>query len=304
MRSFKAHDECIFEPRPFSQILHKRLVMTNTASNAVSTDKILAAFSYARVTEKLSHVLHNGQNKVSKKTLAYIDNHPSRQGNMDLKKGAQERPENVVSLNRRSELSRYVLSTCETTDSGEAVGMESLKEQARQFLTDHKGRRDQKEWINYVKEQAVQKMVNKIFTLVQRYAAEFNEVAQGTELFVSCSHLGQITEVIKYNRFREAEEVSTYFRARISTTRFSLILRGDLEGIQIFVVPSNQSIAGSLSENQYAANTEMKVDIDEEGMSWQIKGRYAHLQSNEKLAMALLRQLIHDTQRDMKHREN
>ena len=48
-------------------------------------------------------------------------------------------------------------------------------------------------------------LVDKIYGLLQRYMFEFNQVANGTELHVSGSISGDVTEVTRYNRFREAE---------------------------------------------------------------------------------------------------
>src|SRR5262249_35384923 len=98
-----------------------------------------------------------------------------------------------------------------------------------------------------------------------------------------------------YNKFREAEETKTYFRARFSTRLYSLVLRGREQSVDVFLLPVNRTMALSKGESEYKPLATIQVKITEEGMMWRMADGNPSLDSLESLCMWLFSQLIERT---------
>ena len=141
----------------------------------------------------------------------------------------------------------------------------------------------------------MEQLIDKIYGLLQRYIFEFNQVAAGTELYVSGTISGDVTEVTKYNKMREAQETQTYFRARVSTHTHSLVMRGKDEFIEFYLIPVNKVMALSKSEGDYKPLARIQVKISELGMMWRMKGGQPPVESLDELSMWLFSTLIQVT---------
>ena len=230
----------------------------------------------------------------------YLDNHPARQGAVKSTGLAAvsggDHPSNVKSgVNWQIALSEQIIVNSQTEmDMAGSDWMSKLKAESAQFLQEKTAPAPltQRETI-YKK--GIEILIDKIFGLLQHFMYEFNKVAAGTDLHVSGTISGDVTEVTRYNKFREAEETQTYFRARFSTRLYSLVLRGKDESIDIFLLPVNRTMALSKSENEYRPLSTIQVKITEEGMMWRLAEGYPSVDSLEGLCMWLFRELIQKT---------
>jgi len=173
--------------------------------------------------------------------------------------------------------------------------MARLKAESVQFLDEQRGGSNQLLSKDSIYKKGIEILVDKVFNLLQRYMYEFNKVASGTDLHVSGSISGDITEVTRFNKFREAEETQTYFRARFSTRHFSLVLRGKDTTIDFFLLPVARSMALSRGENEYSPLATIQMKITEDGMMWRMKDGVPPVDGLEPLAMWLFQQLVQQT---------
>jgi len=174
--------------------------------------------------------------------------------------------------------------------------MSKLKEESVQFL------RDQNAIVPAESKESLYKrgmeiLIDKIFALMQRYMCEFNKVAGGTELHVSGTISGEVTEVTRFNKLREAEETETYFRARFSTRLYSLVLRGRDEVIDFFLLPTNKTMALSKGERDYKPLATIQIKITAEGMMWRMAAGVPPVDTLEHLSMWLFGRLIQETKK-------
>jgi hypothetical protein len=229
----------------------------------------------------------------------YLDNHPARQAN--AKSGGLaavsggDHPANVKSgVNWQVALSEQIIVNSQTElDMSGNDWMSRLKAESVQFLQEKSDAPLTQRESMYKK--GIEILIDKIFGLLQHFMYEFNKVAAGTDLHVSGTISGDVTEVTRYNKFREAEETKTYFRARFSTRLYSLVLRGKDESIDIFLLPVNRTMALSQTENDYSPLVTVQVKITEEGMMWRLAEGYPSVDSLEALCMWLFRELIQKT---------
>jgi hypothetical protein len=173
--------------------------------------------------------------------------------------------------------------------------MSQLKQDSLQFLADQRGVHLQEVYRESVYKSGIAILVDKIYGLLQRYMFEFNQVANGTDLHVAGSISGDVTEVTKYNRFREAEETKTYFRARFSTRLCSLVVRGCDDKVECFLVPTSKVMALSRTENDYPPIAIIQVRITEQGMMWRMQDANPPIETLDQLCMWLFSEMIAET---------
>jgi hypothetical protein len=186
----------------------------------------------------------------------------------------------------------------QSTESG-SDWMSKLKEDSAQFLAEQRGVHLKQIYKESLHKQGIESLMDKIYGLMQRYCFEFNQVASGTDLHVASTICGDVTEVLRYNRFREIEETLTYFRARLSTKYLSLVLRGK-DDIQFYVIPTNQIMALSKYENEYRPIATIQVKFTDQGMMWRMKDSVPPVDSLEELSMWLFTNLVQESKRAAK----
>ena len=173
--------------------------------------------------------------------------------------------------------------------------MFKLKEDSMQFLADQKGVDLQKLQRDSLYKKAVESLVDKIFGILQRYTYEFNQIASGTDLHVTGSITGSVTEVLSYNKFREAEVTETFFRARLSTRFWALNLVGRTETVDFYLLPTASSMALSKVESEYKPLATMQVLISDQGMMWRMHNGIPTVESLDELCMWLFSSLVKET---------
>ncbi len=173
--------------------------------------------------------------------------------------------------------------------------MYKLKEDSMQFLADQKGVQLQKLYRETVYKKGIETLIDKIYGLLQRYTFEFNQIAAGTDLHVSGTISGDVTEVTRFSKMREAEETETYFRARLSTRVYSLVMRGKNEFVEFYLLPVNKVMALSKMENEYKPLSRIQVRITEEGMMWRMENGVPNVDSLDELCMWLFGNLVNET---------
>lgn len=184
---------------------------------------------------------------------------------------------------------------------GEAEGggdwMAELKQNTMQALADQKGVQLQEIYKESVYKTGIAVLIDKIYGLLQKYTYDFNRVAGGTDLHVSGTISGDVTEVTRFNRLREAEETATYFRCRFTTRHFGLVVRGYEDTVEAYLIPANLVMALSQSEDQYPPLCVMQVKITEQGMMWRMKDSEPPVDTLDQLSMWLFTKLVEETKR-------
>lgn len=239
----------------------------------------------------------------------FLDAHPAKPGGPG--KGANATPESVQfhamqQSDQLSNVAQHVLVYHET-DGGATSGsdwMSRLKEESMHFLAEQRGMELQQLYREAAYKKGVEVLVDKIYGLLQRFAFEFNQIAGGTDLHVSGTISGDVTEATKVNRMREIEETETFFRARFSTKLFSLVVRGKDDHIDFYLLPTSRMLAASLAESEYKPISTLQVRITEQGMMWRMADAIPPVDSLDKLCMWLFTTLIEETKEATKDEED
>lgn len=234
-----------------------------------------------------------------KKQRQFIDNHPSRQPNLErnVDRSMFETYGGTHGLDEReAALSKQILVYHESqpADTGNDW-MYKLKEDSMQYLAEQRGVHLQQIYRESIYKKGLETLIDKIYGLLQRFTWEFNQVAGGTELHVSSTISGDVTEVTRYNKMREAMETETYFRARLTTRYMSLVVRGKDDCVDFFLVPTNKVMALSRTESEYTSLARIQVKITADGMMWRMQDSNPPVDSLDELCMWLFGQLVAET---------
>jgi hypothetical protein len=241
----------------------------------------------------------NTRNDKSVDPRRYLNNHPAHQQNRAPSNALQTASGDHgpgQSKNWQVELSQQILVHHQAEPYSVGTDwMSRLKEDSIHYLQEKQGMDLTQVQMDSVYKKGIEILVDKIFSLLQRFMYEFNKVAAGTNLHVSGTISGDVTEVTRYNKFREAEETKTYFRARFSTRLYSLVFRGREESVDVFLLPVNRTMALSKGENEYKPLATIQVKITDEGMMWRLAEGNPPVDSLENLCMWLFSELIERT---------
>jgi hypothetical protein len=177
--------------------------------------------------------------------------------------------------------------------------MENLKAESERFLFSRRDDLLEDELKATMYRTAISYLVDKMFQDLRWFAHEYNKVAHGTPLQISSSILGEVTEVVRINSKREAEETSTFFRARLSNRRHSLIVRGGGNKIEFYIVPVAQALAGSVMETVYLPFATVLVKINEAGLNWRLTESNYEPSSIDELCMWMFSEFVDTTRREL-----
>jgi len=240
--------------------------------------------------------------KDKKDPRKFFDTHPARQpGQVRKEPGA---PEKHID-EREVALSQQILVYHEKQGALDA-GMDwmyRLKEESMKFLAQQKGVHLQQLYRDSMYKKGIEQLIDKIYGILQRYMFEFNQVAAGTELHVAGTISGDVTEVTRYNKLREAQETETYFRARLSTRLYSLVMRGKDDRVDFYLLPVNKVMALSKLESEFPPLTSIQVKITEQGMMWRMAQGVPPIDSLDELCMWLFSNLVQATKDAAKEEE-
>ncbi len=177
--------------------------------------------------------------------------------------------------------------------------MDKLKQDSERFIQSRRDDLMEDELKANMYRSAISYLVDKIFHDLRWCAHEYNKVAQGTPLQISSSILGEVTEVVKVNSKREAEETATYFRARLSNRKYCLVVRGGGNKIEFYIVPVSQVMAMSIVEGGYAPVATVSVKLGEGGMAWRLLDSAYCPGSIDELCMWIFSQFVETTRSEL-----
>ncbi|MBX9686813.1 MAG: hypothetical protein K2X27_08935 [Candidatus Obscuribacterales bacterium] len=139
-------------------------------------------------------------------------------------------------------------------------------------------------------------MIEQIFEVLKSYAYELNSAVGYGPLHCAATNPQEVTEIVKFNKMRQAEETISYYRARLSTPSLSLVLRGDRSGIHFFVIPVSRAIGLSRQECQFLPAMRLKTRMINGEVSWETEHGCPLTSSMvEVICMNLFQRLIEET---------
>jgi len=111
--------------------------------------------------------------------------------------------------------------------------------------------------------------VDKMFDIFQNCAYEFNKFAAGTELEINWIRPFLSKEVTA--NWHQQENANLIFSGRVSTRRWTMVIKGTTEEVIAFILPADKLIGFALSANNFKPYFSMIPVSDKLDVHWQIE---------------------------------
>lgn len=139
-------------------------------------------------------------------------------------------------------------------------------------------------------------VVDQAFGSIEPYIAELNEALGRNELRVASTPPEWVTE-----NFREYGGCTrkTYYRARISTSRFSIVIRGAGGKIEFFMLPASLVMGLSQSEDRQAPLMVFEGHNASAHPMWEVEGKPLTHERMERYCLLFFNYLLEETKREL-----
>lgn len=172
----------------------------------------------------------------------------------------------------------------------------SIAKDSIAFLSRLRSRQDMAAKQQMLCNQSMTELLTLMFELIKSYSYDYNNAVGYGPLHIAITHPQTVTEVLRYDRQRNPLESVTYFRARISTSSHSLVLRGQEDGIVFFILPVARALGLTKQETNYEPATLLRINAKDNMVHWETKlGTPLTPSQVESICMALFQWLIEET---------
>jgi hypothetical protein len=199
----------------------------------------------------------------------------------------------TLSPDLASELSHQILGSYQTNFTiQQKEWMKQLAQHSVEYLADRRGVKRRKVREDARLNRATTNLVNHIYTILHSYALSYNGQVGWTELYITCTRPSVVAEVVRYNGLREPVETVTHLRARLSSGACCLVMRAQVDKIELFLVPTAKTIGLSKAEKNYSAMLTINGKLESGKVYWTIADKPFSNQILEANMMLLFGKLI------------
>lgn len=143
--------------------------------------------------------------------------------------------------------------------------------------------------------QSTRAVVDRIYGLLDSYTIELNKILRTHDLFISATAPSHSQEVLEYDRARQPLKTLTVYRARFSTTRLSLVVRGLGNLVQFFLMPGDRVIGLSRAEAELSPLMVFQSEQGLTGASWFVECKPLTDDRLERYSLLALEHLLDKT---------
>lgn len=172
------------------------------------------------------------------------------------------------------------------------------------FLAEQRAAREQADRAELLCRSSMAALMDHLFEILKAYAYELNNAVGFSPLHMAATNPQAVMEVTKYDKLRNPLETITLHRGRLSTSRYSLVLRGDQNGIEFFLIPVSRAIGLSKQEQNYAPVRAFKTRLEKTGVIWETSdGKPLGVYQVETACMELFLELVERTKAQVRAEE-
>ncbi len=174
--------------------------------------------------------------------------------------------------------------------------LQSITRDSLNFLAGQKLQERQRLSLDEVIGESMKSVVDEIFTTLDPYISEFNKAVACTQLSVSSTSPALVKEVLSFDSLRRPVHTVSSYRARISTCRLSIVVRGQHNKVDFFVLPVEQVMALTHVESQHVPLMTFSGEHNGVGLiDWQVEGKPLTSDRLERYCLHLFDHLIEQT---------
>jgi hypothetical protein len=136
------------------------------------------------------------------------------------------------------------------------------------------------------------RLIRRIYDALDLCAIQLNGVLGFSGLHIASTAPKHVCEVTRYSRTREPLETITYYRARLATPSWTLVMRAREEHVEFFMLPVSKVMGFSRVENAYGPMVTLTATMEGNDVVWEIDQKTLTPERERELCMVLLRRLI------------
>lgn len=263
---------------------------------------------------KITNVANSPSTLSRQESRKFLENHPASQNglpkNVDRSmfghSGSNSLARNISQGEHiaHMELSeQFMNGSAEERSSDVLAWMDELKADSSSFIESRFDELVREETRIQSQKKAVGLLIDQIFQDLRYFSYEFNKVAKGTSMQIAATILGETTEILQVNTQRQVESSATFFRARLANRHYALVLRGETDLIEFYLVPATQVMGQFMVEKQYKPVAAVAVKTQGESISWRVIDA-PQPQTVEELSMELFSTFVEVTKQEVRRLED
>jgi hypothetical protein len=144
---------------------------------------------------------------------------------------------------------------------------------------------------NLLIDASMRSVVESSFAAIEPYAAELNHTLARTDLRIGCTPPSLVTE----RTGARTDQETSYYRARISSKSFSIVIRGDSTTVNFYMLPVSVVMALSKSEDQFEPLMSFTATAHGAILDWQVEGKPLTSERQERYCLLLFNHLLEQT---------
>ncbi|CAN5544708.1 hypothetical protein BH10CYA1_BH10CYA1_19060 [soil metagenome] len=174
--------------------------------------------------------------------------------------------------------------------------LQNITKDSLNFLAGQKLQERQKMNMDDIIAESMKSVVDEVFTTLEPYISQFNKAVACTQLSVSCTSPALVKEVLSFDSLRRPVHTVSSYRARVSTCRFSMVVRGQHDRVDFFVLPVEKVMALTNIESQHTPMMTFSGEHNGIGLiDWQVEGKPLTSDRLERYCLHLFDYLIEQT---------
>ena len=173
------------------------------------------------------------------------------------------------------------------------------------FLSEQRAAREKAALAERLCRASVASMIEHVFEILRAYAYQLNDAVGYSPLHLAATNPQSVTEVTKYDKMRNPLETITHYRARLSSSRYSLVLRGDEKGVEFYLLPVSCALGLSKQELNYTPVFTLRASLRQDQVLWESADKTRITDSQvESICMDMFHCLIEQTKEQIRAEES
>jgi hypothetical protein len=174
-----------------------------------------------------------------------------------------------------------------------------LTEQSLTFVAERRGLQLKEAEQACIIGQSARELVDDMFVFLYHCASQLNSSLGMAALAINHTTPEYVTEVVAYTTLRQPVESIMFYRARLSSPTWGLVLRSKDNAIELFVVPTNAVLGLSKTEHDFIPLAKMRATIKDKVASWEIDSKPLTEERQREACMLAFKKLIDRTMEDI-----
>ena len=146
---------------------------------------------------------------------------------------------------------------------------------------------------------ASKKMVERVYRLLEPYCVELDRMNGTRGLRIACTQPDELYETIEGEWPFKPPELLAFYRARFSTCRSSIVIRGHADRVDFFIIPSEFVMMMSKAEDSYGPLMTFDAVVLKSGVEWEVEDKPLSEERLERYCLLFFEHFIKEDRKEM-----